>query len=58
MGTLKTVLIAAALFYGTAWGVVWVADACNHYLDREACLQSAQSDRVTWPDSYCQTINR
>jgi len=58
MSILKTVLIAAALFYGTARGVVWVADTCNHYLDRDACIQSAQADQTTWPEAYCRSINR
>jgi hypothetical protein len=58
MRTLRHAAVAALLTVAAGLAAVKIADACNHWLDRQACIQSAQSDRVTWPDSYCQTINR
>jgi len=58
MRTLRHTAIAAELAVVAGLVVVKIADACNHWLNRQACIQSAQADGATWPDSYCQTINR
>ena len=58
MRHLGPVAVAALLTVAVGLAAVKIADVCNHWLDRQACIQSAQADGVTWPDSYCQTINR
>jgi len=58
MQHLKPVAVAALLTVGIGLAAVKIADACNHWLDRQACIQSAQADQTTWPDAYCRSINR
>jgi hypothetical protein len=52
------VAVAALLTVAAGLAAVKIADACNHWLDRQACIQSAQASQTTWPANYCQTINR
>jgi len=55
---LAPVAVAALLTVAAGLAAVKIADACNHWLDRQACIQSAQASQTTWPANYCQTINR
>jgi len=58
MKHLGPVAIAALLTIAVGLAAVKIADACNYYLDHQACLQSAAADGTPQPDSYCQAINR
>ena len=50
--------VAALLTVAVGLAAVKIANACNHYLDRQACIQSAAADGTLQPGRYCQTINR
>ena len=55
---LAPVAVAALLTAAVGLAAVKISDACNHYLDRQACIQSAAADGTPQPGRYCQAINR
>jgi len=58
MRTLGPIVTAALLSIGIGVAAVKIADACNHYLDRQACLLSAAADGTANGQAYCQSIHR
>jgi hypothetical protein len=56
--TLGPIVAAAVLSIGIGVAAVKIADACNHYLDRQACLLSAAADGTANGQTYCRSIHR